>query len=98
MNPKKAFLRGTLIGSGLALLFLLWEAFGPHPGFLFLLCPFYALMYMNVVHTMTAVIVIAFIGNAVLYGVLAVLLLLTDRMLRQITRRLTRPSTKSNPL
>ena len=86
MNLKKAFVRGSLIGSGLACCFSLWEVFGPHPGFLFLLCPFYALMYMNVVHTMTAVIVIAFIGNAVLYGVLAVLLLLACRMLRKITR------------
>lgn len=98
MNFKKAFLRGALIGGGLALLFLLWELFGPHPGFLFLLCPFYALMYMNVVHTMTAVIVIAFIGNAVLYGVLAVLLLLAYRILRKITRGPSYPSTKSNPL
>ena len=36
------------------------------------LCPFYLLMFMSVVHGMAAVVAIAFAGNGLLYGSIAV--------------------------
>lgn len=35
------------------------------------LCPFYMLMFMSIVHTMSAVIAISVLGNAIVYGSIA---------------------------
>ena len=93
MSIKKAFLCGALVGTSLAgfLLLVIWTR--PFPGAVnawlekatFKFCPFYMLIFMNLIRSTTEVVVATLLGNAVLYGVLGILIILVYRLIRRST-------------
>src|SRR5713226_7798456 len=93
MSIKKAFLLGALSGVVLASFLLLAIWIRPFPVAVnswleratFRFCPFYVLIFMNVLHAMWEVVVATIFGNAVLYGLLGVLLALTYKLIRWST-------------
>jgi hypothetical protein len=98
MSVKKAFSYGALAGSGLAILLLLLTWIRPFSLALngalekatFWLCPFYVLMFMNIFRTNSEVILATILGNAILYGLLGVLLSLAFRLIRSNLRSVPR--------
>ncbi len=46
------------------------------------LCPFYMLMFMTVVHSIGAVVAISLIGNAILFGLIGVLVRLVCKLVQ----------------
>lgn len=91
MTIRKAFLFGASLGGALALFFLLNYWVRPFPmvvndwldSALLEVCPFYALGFSNALHSWARLIAIALVGNAILYGVFGVLILLLYRLLRR---------------
>jgi len=85
----KSFLLGAAVGDllaiivGIILLLPFPFSHGLHIDLITIgawLCPFYMLMFMTVVHSMGAVIAISFVGNAVLYGCIGMLIRLVRRL------------------
>ena len=92
MNFKKAFLIGAVVGALLAV--ILWPG-APYNGLLFnsmstpegsliaaWLCPFFILIFF--MRSTAAIVPIAIIGNAILYGLLAMLCFLLYKAIRWI--------------
>jgi|HubBroStandDraft_6_1064221.scaffolds.fasta_scaffold195199_2 hypothetical protein len=91
LTIRKTFLLGAVVGDilaivvGIILLLPFPFSHGLHLELITIgawLCPFYMLMFMTVVHSMGAVIAISLVGNAVLYGGIAVLVRLVCLLLR----------------
>ena len=94
MNFKKTFLIGAVVGALLAV--ILWPG-ASYNGFLFnsmttpegslisaWLCPFSVLMFF--MRSMAAIVTIAIIGNAILYGLFAMLCFLLYKAIQRIGR------------
>ena len=90
MSLKKVFIYGAVVGIVLAITLLSLIQIRPFSsdinGFLdivtFRLCPFYALMFMDVFHKTGEVVFITIIMNAVIYGILGILCLCVYRLIR----------------
>ncbi len=87
----KSFLVGAVVGDlmaivvGIILLLPFPFSHGLHLDLITIgawLCPFYMLMFMTVVHSMSAVIIICLVGNGVLYGSIAMLVRLVYKLFR----------------
>lgn len=93
MSIRKSLLCGALVGAGLACFLLLVVSIRPFPVEVnalleraaFRLCPLYLLMFINLLRTTNEVILATILGNAVLYGILGVLLTLAYRLIRRST-------------
>ena len=94
MGIKRVFCFGALVGASLAALFMFMDWIRPFPvpanvwveRTLFRICPFYALGFSNLVHSMTALIAMSLIGNALLYGVAALIIVLPYWVFRRATK------------
>ena len=78
MSIRRAAVAGALAGAVVAILLALMEWLQPFSPLVpwdqltLVLCPLYILVaFMNIVHTMSGVIAIAIIGNMLIYGALA---------------------------
>ena len=93
MSIKKVFFFGALVGAGLAALFMLLDWIRPFPAdanawvdrALFKICPFYVLGFSNLIHTWIGLIAISLIGNALLYGLAALIIVLPYWIFRRAT-------------
>jgi len=102
----RAFLWGSAVGDLIAILFMLLDWIQPFSvgvnawidRTVFTLCPLYALMFTNIVHSWAALVAIALVSNAIMYGVLAVVAVLVYAFVRRIARRDADGGAKPNPV
>ena len=91
METKRVFWVGALVGATIAALFMLLDWIRPFPvaanawvdRTVFKVCPFYALGFTNLIHSEVELIAISLIGNALLYGVAALIILLPYKIFRR---------------
>ena len=91
IDAREIILAGAVVGDFVAAVFGIFLFFPfpfSHDLHLYLItigfwvCPFYILMYMTLVHSIGAVVAIGFVGNALLYGGIAVLIRLVCKLFR----------------
>jgi hypothetical protein len=102
LTIRRTFILGSMIGDllaigvGIVLLLPFPFSHGLHLRLITIgawLCPFYVLMFMSVVHSISAVVMISLVGNAALYGGLAVLVRVVYRFYWACWSRLARRDT-----
>jgi hypothetical protein len=102
----RAFVWGAVVGASIAVLFMLLDWIRPFSvdvnawidRTVFTLCPLYALMFTNIVHSWAALIAIVLVSNAIIYGVLVVVVVLVYTLVRKVARRDTHTGAKANPV
>lgn len=84
--------RGAVVGAGIAILMISLDQLRPFPvpvnSFIeratFRLCPLFILGFSSEVKSMTSLIIITIIGNALLYGALFALIAIGDTLIRKL--------------
>lgn len=94
MNFKRVFLIGAVIGALLTGFFapaffanhwfISFWSLSPWSAVLAWLCPFYVLAFLGITSNIAALIALAVIGDALLYGLLAMLFFLLYKAIRRI--------------